>query len=105
MINSRAPGCNAICAPVQIPHSLDDRRRSARRMNARPALAVALLLSCSTPWAQESVPPDVPVQENAPDSSPAGITVAPGLTISGYATIQLLAPLGSGTAPPAALGS
>jgi hypothetical protein len=74
---------NARCAPVRL------------------TVAIALALGLCGAQATEPAPAaDVPVQETADGAPPPGIDIGNGVTLSGYATVQLLAPFGSGVTPP-----
>jgi hypothetical protein len=55
-------------------------------------VALAGFLGVPAWAADDPAPVDVPVQEHAPDAPPAGLRIGPDLTLSGYATAQLLVP-------------
>ena len=104
MIEFAATFTDARSAPRAGPARASDRAGFACRRGAvllfvlLPCLAAASLHAHAQPVAGT----DVPVQESVGDAPPVGIDIGQGITLSGYATIQLLAPLGSGIAPPAA---
>jgi len=58
-------------------------------------IAASLLLACGLARAAEAAP-DVPVQEPVEDAPPVGMRIGRDLTLSGYATVQLLVPNGRG---------
>ncbi len=68
------------------------RRRAAVAGAIRAGMAIVLCLAGATALAGDEPAPDVPVAEHIPDSPPTGIALAPGVTFSGYGTVQLLAP-------------
>lgn len=62
-------------------------------------LAGLLVSSVASAWAAEASD-EVPLPESAPDAPPPGVRVLPGLTFSGYGTLQLLAPDARGRSLP-----
>jgi hypothetical protein len=67
---------------------------------------------CSAPRAQEAAPPplpqetpvqEIPAIEHLEGAPPAGHVVLPGVTLSGYVTLQYLSPDGPGPSPTAPL--
>src|SRR5471032_2860205 len=69
------------------------RWRNAVPMAAiRLCVALSLLAVGCPARAVDDAPSDVPVAEHIPDSPPTGIRLAPGVTFSGYGTLQFLAP-------------
>jgi hypothetical protein len=73
----------------------------ARCAPARLAVVAAFALGLAGAAAAAPAPDaDVPEQETVDGAPPPGIDIGHGVTLSGYATAQLLAPFGSGVAPP-----
>ena len=58
----------------------------------RWCVAVAMATSGCPALAVGEAVSEVPVAEHIPDSPPTGVQLAPGVTLSGYGTVQLLAP-------------
>ena len=81
------------CARIAPPqHDASERRSGTLRHAVRLCMAMALGLASACALADDAAIPEIPVPEHIPDSPPTGIQLAPGLTFSGYGTIQLLAP-------------
>jgi len=55
-------------------------------------MALSVLAAAAPACAADDATADVPVAEHIPDSPPTGVRLAPGLTFSGYGTLQFLAP-------------
>jgi len=72
------------------------RRRPAAWLSGL-CTALALLAAARPAAADDMAAPldDQPQPELSPDAPPPGVAIAPGLTLSGYATGQLLAPFGT----------
>jgi hypothetical protein len=67
-------------------------RTAAAGRTIRLCIGVALACVGAGAMAEQADAPELPVAEHIPDSPPAGIPLAPGLTFSGYGTVQLLVP-------------
>jgi hypothetical protein len=76
------------------PSGRDCLRRPApaRIWLVRLCIALVAGLTATAVLAGEAADPDLPVAEHIPDSPPTGIRLAPGVTFSGYGTLQLLVP-------------
>jgi hypothetical protein len=79
------------------PATHENASNAPARLTVAAALALVL---AGAAGAQPTPEPEVPVQETAGGAPPRGIDLGHGVTLSGYATVQLLAPFGSGVAPP-----
>lgn len=86
------PLASAKNAPPSMP--VPRRHGAAPKAAIRVCLALSLLVAGCAARAVDGAPLDVPVAEHVPDSPPTGIRLAPGVTLSGYGTVQLLAPDG-----------
>lgn len=75
-------------------------RSAGPRAAIRLCMALALLAAGCLAHAADEAVSDVPVAEHIPDSPPTGIRLAPGVTFSGYGTVQLLVPDGRSQAQP-----
>jgi len=67
-------------------------RRALAWAGIRSCLALLLAVAGGPARALEEPASDVPVAEHDADSPPTGSRLAPGVTFSGYGTLQLLAP-------------
>jgi hypothetical protein len=83
-----------------VPAARTEPRRRRHALAGLCTVALAGGLAGPARAADAPAAVDVPVQEHAPDAPPAGIRIAPGLTLSGYATAQLLVPDRRGGAGP-----
>ena len=58
----------------------------------RLCMSLSLLAGACPARAIDDASSDTPVAEHIPDSPPTGVPLAPGVTFSGYGTVQMLAP-------------
>ena len=68
------------------------RRIAVQMAVIRLCMALWLLAAGGPACAVDDTSTEMPVAEHIPDSPPTGVQLAPGVTLSGYGTVQLLAP-------------
>ena len=68
-------------------------------------MVVACLLALVGSSRAADVASDLPRPDDAPDAPPSGIQLLPGLTLSGYATAEILVPDGRGRSQPTFVGT
>ncbi len=90
MSEPRNPFAGARTAPPAM--HLRRWRSAASVVAIRLCMALTLASAACPTHAADDAVSDVPVAEHIPDSPPTGIRLAPGVTFSGYGTLQFLAP-------------
>ena len=98
MSKQQAQGISARTAPAS------EDTRDPRPLRRLVGLCISLpwLFASGMLRAAEDGPVDTPVQERVADAPPTGIRIGKDITLSGYATVQFLAPDGHGQPAPAA---